>query len=149
MTISRLLAQDVRLVLDDWRKMVFGSGPRQVGKTTLAKTILSKRPGRYFNWDIASDRKVLAKDPTFFEKECATSPGARALVVFDELHKYARWKNYLKGIYDALGERYTFMVTGSGRLDVYKRGGDSLLGRYIPLYLLPLTVAELAGKRST
>jgi predicted AAA+ superfamily ATPase len=93
--------------------------------------------------------KTLAKDPTFFEKDCAGSPAQPPLVVFDELHKYGRWKNYLKGIFDGFGDRYGFMVTGSGRLDVYKRGGDSLLGRYVAICLFPLTVAERLGKRAT
>jgi hypothetical protein len=120
-----------------------------VGKTTLAKSMLAERPGRYFSWDLAGDRKVFAKDSSFFEKDCAGDTARPPLVVFDEFHKYARWKNYLKGTFDGFGDRYAFMVTGSGRLDVYKRGGDSLLGRYVPLGLFPLTVAELAGKRAT
>jgi predicted AAA+ superfamily ATPase len=148
MAIERLLMKDVRLVLEDWRKMVFVSGPRQVGKTTLAKAMLATRPGRYFNWDLPSDRKILTKDPTFFEKDPITLPGL-PLVVFDELHKYARWKNYLKGVFDGFGDRFAFLVMGSGRLDIYKRGGDSLLGRYVPLFLFPLTLAELSGKRAT
>ena len=148
MAIERLLMKDVRLVLDDWRKMVFVSGPRQVGKTTLAKALLVARPGRYFNWDLPSDRKILTKDPAFFEKDPITLPGL-PLVVFDELHKYPRWKNYLKGVFDGFGDRFAFLVTGSGRLDIYKRGSDSLLGRYVPLFLFPFTLAELSGKRST
>lgn len=149
MSIPRLLAHDARLVLDDWRKMVFISGPRQVGKATLAKAMQVSRPGVYFNWDIAADRKRFTKDPTFFDKDCAGNPDHPPLIVFDELHKYGRWKNYLKGLFDGHGARYAFMVTGSGRLDVYKRGGDSLLGRYVPLCLFPLTVAEVLGKRPT
>ena len=111
--------------------------------------MLAQRSGRYFNWDLASDRKLLAKDPAFFEKECAGDTVHPPLVVLDELHKYARWKNYLKGTRDGYADRFAFMVMGSGRLDVYKRGGDSLLGRYVPLCLFPLTIAELAGKRAT
>ncbi|MBN2573091.1 MAG: ATP-binding protein [Deltaproteobacteria bacterium] len=149
MSIYRTLTDDVRRVLGDWRKMAFVSGPRQVGKTTLAKSLLASQPGRYFNWDLASDRKTFARDQAFFEKDAAGDPASRPLVVFDELHKYARWKNYLKGIFDGFSDRFAFMVTGSGRLDVYRRGGDSLLGRYLPLGLFPLTVAELAGTRAT
>ena len=149
MTIRRTATDDARQVLDDWHKMLFMSGPRQVGKTTLAKSLLATRPGRYFNWDLASDRKIFAKDPAFFEKDCAGDPARRPLVVFDELHKYGRWKRYLKGTFDGFADRFAFMITGSGRLDVYKRGGDSLLGRYVPLCLFPLTVAEVEGKRAT
>jgi len=129
--------------------MAFLSGPRQVGKTTLARSLLLDRPGHYFNWDIPGERKRLARNPTFFESQ-AYGPGKhKPLVVFDELHKYARWKTYLKGIYDGHADAFAFLLTGSGRLDVYRRGGDSLLGRYFPLSLFPLTVAEVERRSST
>lgn len=133
-------------VLARWGKMVFLSGPRQVGKTTLAKQLLARRPeGTYFNWDDLRDRKKLAGDPYFFEKEERKS-AAQPLLVFDEVHKYGRWKSYLKGVYDGFHERFRILVTGSGRLDLFQRGGDSLLGRYVPLPLLPLSLGELLGR---
>lgn len=125
--------------------MAFVSGPRQVGKTTMARSMLST-DGTYFSWDIATDRRRLARDPYFFERDPRQGSGL-PLLVFDELHKYARWKNYLKGVFDGFGDRYRILVTGSGRLDLYKRGGDSLLGRYVSLTLFPLSVGELAGER--
>jgi uncharacterized protein len=66
------------------------------------------------------------------------------LIIFDEIHKYRDWKNYLKGIYDGYHERYRFLVTGSGRLDIYQKGGGSLAGRYLLFHLWPFTIAELA-----
>jgi predicted AAA+ superfamily ATPase len=113
--------------------------------------MLANRAGVYVNWDIDEHRKRLVRQPAFFEAEAAGSQARPALVVFDELHKYARWKNYLKGVFDGYGDRYAFLVTGSGRLDIYKRGGDSLLGRYVPIQLFPLSVAELgrSGPRNT
>jgi hypothetical protein len=69
------------------------------------------------------------------------------LVIFDEIHKYKHWKNYLKGVYDQFVGNYKFLVSGSGRLDIFQKGGDSLAGRYFQLHLLPLTVAELSSKK--
>ena len=103
-------------------KLVFVGGPRQVGKTTLALEILQKRPSAaaYLNWDIADDRsRILAG-------EFAPDP----LIVFDEIHKYARWRDLLKGFYDEHSPERTALVTGSARLDHYRKGGDSLQGRY-------------------
>jgi hypothetical protein len=145
--IVRTLLPELPRLLSRWGKMVFLSGPRQVGKTTLAKEIQRELGGGlYFNWDLITDRKRLARDPYFFETE-AWEPRRPRLLIFDEIHKYARWKSYLKGVYDGFHERYLVLVTGSGRLDLYRRGGESLLGRYVGLPLLPLTVGELLGKR--
>ena len=94
--------------------MVFVGGPRQVGKTTLAKAILAQgnRQGRYFNWDFDEDRQnILARKWEDRDQ----------LLIFDELHKFARWKNWLKGIYDVRSANQTCLVTGSARLDVYRR----------------------------
>jgi predicted AAA+ superfamily ATPase len=145
--LERTLLADLPALLERWGKMVFLSGPRQVGKTTLARELL-RRHGRgvYFNWDLITDRRRLAKDPYFFEKE----PRDRAslLLVFDEIHKYARWKSYLKGVYDGFHEDYRILVTGSGRLDLYRKGGESLLGRYVGIPLFPLSVGEVLGRHS-
>ena len=117
------------------RKMVFVAGPRQVGKTTLARTLPGARAG-FLNWDVAEDReRILRRElpPT-------------ELWAFDEIHKYRDWRNYLKGLYDARGTRRhgaRILVTGSARLDLYRFGGDSLQGRYHLLRLHPLSAAEL------
>ena len=140
--LERTVLTLVREVLEVDRKMAFLSGPRQVGKTTLAKAYQKSLPqSLYFNWDAVTDQKKLLKDPYFFEKE-NRDPGKPFLVVFDEIHKYARWKNYLKGAYDRFQEEFRFLITGSGRLEIFKRGGDSLLGRYMSIPLYPLTVGE-------
>ena len=127
--------------------MIFLSGPRQSGKTTLAKIIASSfKNSLYFNWDIPEHRTRFLRDHRFFEgveRKDATTP----LIILDEIHKYRDWKNALKGIYDEFHDAYRFLVTGSGRLDLYQKGGDSLAGRYFPFHLFPLTVAELGGRR--
>jgi hypothetical protein len=67
------------------------------------------------------------------------------LIIFDEIHKYKDWKNYLKGVYDEFREEFKFLISGSGRLDIYQKGGDSLAGRYYLFHLFPFTIAELGG----
>jgi len=99
----------------------------------------------YFNWDIPSHRTKLFTNPTFFE-DITRKDSSIPLVVFDEIHKFRDWKNYLKGVYDQFYSRYKFLVSGSGRLDIYQRGGDSLAGRYYMFHLWPFTIAELGGR---
>lgn len=116
-------------------KMVFLGGPRQVGKTTLARALLPDSEG-YLNWDIPAHRaRILHRE----------LPDTR-LWVFDELHKHRRWRNFLKGVYDEFRESRRILVTGSARLDLYRFGGDSLQGRYHYLRLHPLSFAELGAR---
>jgi uncharacterized protein len=116
------------------KKMVFLGGPRQVGKTTLVKDLLVEQPGIYFNWDRLQDKKrVLAEDWV----------SENQLIALDEIHKYPKWKNLVKGFYDTYKDQHSFIVTGSARLDLFKRGGDSLLGRYHYWRLHPLSLDEL------
>lgn len=117
-------------------KMAFISGPRQVGKTTLARDFVNSSEN-YFSWDITSFRKAWTRDP-----EAAVSLRAPGPVVIDEIHKDRLWKSRLKGIYDTHGSDFPIIVTGSAKLDLYRRGGDSLMGRYIPYRLHPFTVGE-------
>ena len=128
--MERSLAPQILKDLRDF-KMILLAGPRQVGKTTLAKSLY--KTADYMNWDIDEDRTRL------LNKEFKRSP----LWIFDEIHKYARWRNYLKGIYDKSGDTQKILVTGSAKLDILRKGGDSLQGRYYFLRLMPLTFAEL------
>jgi predicted AAA+ superfamily ATPase len=127
------------------KSMIFMAGPRQVGKTTLAQSIAKSYVNHvYLNWDIPDHRMRLISNPVFFE-EVERKDSSIPLVVFDEIHKYKDWKNYLKGIYDQFHNAYQFLVSGSGRLDIYQKGGDSLAGRYYLFHLWPFTIAELGG----
>jgi predicted AAA+ superfamily ATPase len=129
--MKRYLESQVR---DDLkRKMVFVGGPRQVGKTTLARNLVGRSASAILNWDVPEQRaRILARQ----------LPTSR-LWVFDEIHKYRKWRNYLKGLFDARTPRQQILVTGSARLDYYRFGGDSLQGRYHYLRLHPFSVAEL------
>jgi predicted AAA+ superfamily ATPase len=125
------------------KSMVFCVGPRQVGKTTLSKIIAEAYPNNlYFNWDDPRNRSRLIENPFFFE-EVVRKDASPPLIIFDEIHKYKDWKNYLKGVYDEFHSGYRFLVSGSGRLDIYQKGGDSLAGRYFLFHLWPFTIAEL------
>ena len=124
------------IVEDLSKKMVFMGGPRQVGKTTLSKFIGSKHFSsmEYLSWDLDEHRQAILKKQ--WPKDCP-------FIIFDELHKYPRWKQWIKGVYDTKPLDQQYMVTGSARLDVYRRGGDSLMGRYHYWRLHPLTIDEL------
>ncbi|MBC2711208.1 MAG: ATP-binding protein [Desulfosarcina sp.] len=127
------------VVEDLAEKMVFIGGPRQVGKTTLARELVARQfqKAGYFNWDNRNDRRHIMK---------SRWPGDAELIILDEIHKYARWKSFIKGEYDTLKGKYRFLVTGSARLDIYRKGGDSMLGRYHYYRLHPFTLAEATGR---
>ncbi len=139
--IRRLYEDVIRRHLQQNRQMAFVSGPRQVGKTTLCEQFQST----YLNWDKLSDREVILKGEDAVADRAGFSV-ARAeppVVTLDEIHHYRRWKSFLKGFFDAYGKKAKVLVTGSARLDVYKRGGDSLMGRYFPYRMHPLSIGEL------
>ena len=122
------------LLADLGKKMVFLSGPRQVGKTTLAKSIMADYAhAQYLNWDVPGDRRIVL----------AQSWSARArLIVLDEVHKMRQWKAYLKGVFDGRAEGQAFLVTGSARMDAFRQAGPSLAGRFFALRLHPVSVRE-------
>jgi predicted AAA+ superfamily ATPase len=120
-----------QILKDLENKMVFLGGPRQVGKTTLAMNLFSEKS--YLNWDSSEDREKILNYQL---------PNTKTWV-FDEIHKYKKWRNYLKGLYDKNKNQNHILVTGSARLDLYRYGGDSLQGRYHYLRLHPLTFDEL------
>jgi len=118
------------------KKMVFIGGPRQVGKTTLSLDFITphnaKNPA-YLNWDRASDRALIVKDQL---------PLQQPILIFDEIHKYKMWRNLMKGLFDKYHDDHRFIVTGSARLDYFRKGGDSLLGRYRYFRLHPFSITE-------
>ena len=129
-TLKRYLAEP--LEADLAKKMVWLSGPRQVGKTTLARRVFGHENG-YLNWDVAEDRERILRRQL----------PAKQLWVLDEIHKFRGWRNYVKGLWDGRRSGQRILVTGSANLELYRFGGDSLQGRYHLLRLHPLSVAEL------
>jgi len=127
------------------RQMAFLSGPRQVGKTTSVRACAPD--ARYFNWDHQPDRMLITAgaDAVAREMDLEALTATLPVGIFDEVHQYSRWKSFLKGLFDLYGDRCRIMVTGSSRLDVYKRGGDSLMGRYFLYRMHPLSVAEFVS----
>ena len=129
-TIAPLVQEDLL------EKMVFVAGPRQCGKTTLAEGVLQRIGGSYYSWDIDAHRRLLRKSQV---------DEASRLWVFDELHKFRSWRNWLKGLYDLHRKTHAILVTGSARLDIYSHSGDSLQGRYFLYRLHPFTLGESLG----
>lgn len=126
--LSDIIAMDLR------KKMVLLTGPRQVGKTTLARELMPdfQRP-QYLNWDVAVDRRM------FLDQ----SWGLRTdLLILDEIHKMRGWKAYLKGIFDGRPDGQAILVTGSARMETFRQSGESLAGRYFPMRLHPFSVRE-------
>lgn len=134
--LARTIEKQVRADLK--RKMVFLSGPRQCGKTTLALKIAGQDKSRYLNWDSDSGRASI------LDREFPRKPG---ILVLDEVHKFARWRNLLKGLFDLRRDELQILVTGSARLDFYRRGGDSLQGRYHLIRMHPLSFSELGHQK--
>lgn len=132
---KRHIAQSIKADLE--KKIILLSGPRQVGKTTLAKSLSSSFD--YLNFDVMEDRLILLNKEWDRQKE---------LIIFDEIHKMSQWKRWLKGIYDKEGIDPKILVTGSSRMDIAKKIGDSLAGRHFQYQLFPFDLKELKGHDS-
>jgi len=144
--MKRIYTSIIKRHFERHEQMIFLIGPRQAGKTTvslMAKEFSSQFA--YLNWDNLDHRRIILKGVNSvaefvgLDKLSSDIP----IVVFDEIHKYSKWKIFLKGFFDTYKGKVKIIVTGSSRLDVYKKGGDSLMGRYFPCRLHQLSLAEL------
>ncbi len=125
---------DDRIRTDLLRKLVILTGPRQVGKTSLAKSLIADlQPAQYLNWDIAEDRAILQR---------RSWDRSAKLLVMDEIHKMPGWKAWLKGLVDGRAPDQALLVTGSARMDTFRQSGESLAGRYFSWRLHPVSVRE-------
>jgi len=129
--------------LAQMRQMILVVGPRQVGKTTLCTELVPDH--NYFNWDNQDHRKLIIDGPRRVGEVSGLYQlqEKRQVVIFDEVHKYSKWKEFLKGFFDVYSSQAKIIVTGSSRLNVFKRGGDSLMGRYFLYHLCPLSIREV------
>lgn len=147
--MKRIYEELLREHFSHERQMAFVAGPRQVGKSTLIDSLCGKND-LLLNWDRPNDRRAILKGSDFVIEQCGFADlGAsesRRLIAFDEIHKFRQWKNFLKGFFDACEGTASVLVTGSARLSVYKRGGDSLMGRYFLYRMHPLSVGELVSR---
>ncbi|MAZ77872.1 MAG: hypothetical protein CMF39_04270 [Legionellaceae bacterium] len=126
--------------------MFFLAGPRQVGKTTIAKTIrINDLPAHYLSWDDLDTRQLILSNQVAAKLgiDQVIAGQKKPTVIFDELHKNPQWKTFLKGFFDIYKEKINIIVTGSAKLDVYRKGGDSMMGRYFLTRVHPLSVREL------
>jgi len=130
--------------LDSHRQMAFVTGPRQVGKTTTCRRVSSE----YLDWDNSDHRQVILAGPAEVARRTGLDRLRETLpvTVFDELNKFRRWKSFLKGFFDTYADQVRVLVTGSSRMDAYRRGGDSLMGRYFLYRMHPFTVAETVAR---
>ena len=135
----------------NYRQMAFLIGPRQVGKTTIGRNNLKEKGNNaYLNWDEEIHREVILAGTKrileFFHLDIATPQ--KKIIIFDELHKYRHWRNFLKGFFDINEKNIHILVTGSARLDAFRYGGDSLMGRYFSYRIHPLSVREISAKKN-
>lgn len=137
--MKRLL--DDLIATDLERKLVVLTGPRQVGKTTLARSLMTRyTPAQYLNWDVADDRAILQR---------ASWDARSRLLVMDEIHKMPGWKAWLKGVTDGRDPELALLVTGSARMDTFRQSGESLAGRYFAWHLHPIGVREWCAHSAT
>ncbi len=143
--MKRLYEALIEEHLKEHSEMLFLMGPRQVGKTTTSQSVAKGRPSHYFNWDNLSQRTTLQAGPDAVIESVGLSELSQEpeLFVFDEIHKWSLWKDFLKGFYDTYSNRLKFLVTANARLDVFHKAGDSMMGRYFQYRFHPLSVAEL------
>ena len=146
--MKRLYESYVANHIRQYEQMLFLAGPRQVGKTTIAKScrdLVDKFV--YLNWDVTADRQQILDGHVIAKHglDQSVMGQQKSLIVFDELHKYPQWKNYLKGLFDTYKGQFHIMVTGSAKLNIYRKGNDSLMGRYFLCRVHPITVREVLG----
>ena len=143
--MERLYHSIISCHLEKDQQMIFLAGPRQVGKTTISRSCFNPARTIYLNWDVKEHRPEIIAGPVSLAAalELDRPQAKKPLVIFDELHKYKNWRDFIKGFYDLYKDRLHIIVMGSAKFDIYRRGGDSLMGRYFPYHVDPLSVREL------
>jgi predicted AAA+ superfamily ATPase len=139
--LPRLYDQLLNGHFQDNRQMAFLSGPRQVGKTEVARRLADV----YLNFDDLGDQAVILRGAAAVaaRAELERPRGRMPIVALDEIHKFQKWKAFLKGFFDSYGSQCRILATGSARMDIFKKGGDSLLGRYFLYRQHPFSVGEI------
>jgi len=128
--LSRYIEPQIKEYIDE--KIILVTGPRQTGKTTMSKSLYMSYD--YINYDHRDHREKIRKKSWDRDKK---------LIIFDELHKMEGWKKFIKGVFDVEGIPPNILVTGSAKLDTFRKVGDSLAGRFFKYRLYPLDLKEL------
>lgn len=151
--MQRLYDQIIKTHFDEDDLMLFLSGPRQVGKTTSSRGSAEKLSDHvtYLNWDHEESRaRILqGQEAVIHYAKINELSEKKPIIIFDEIHKFDQWKNFIKGIFDTYHGKVRIIVTGSARLDIYKKGGDSLMGRYFAYRIHPLSMSEVLNPSIT
>jgi uncharacterized protein len=148
--MDRLYTQLIKQHFTETDMMLFLAGPRQVGKTYAAKAVAAQyKKSIYLNWDEIEHRELILKGSGAIAEHAGINQIMEEplYIVFDEIHKYSQWKNFLKGFYDLYQQKTHIVATGSASLKTFSKGGDSLMGRYFPYHMHPLTVNEIVRPR--
>lgn len=139
--MQRFYTKVMEQFLSQHEQMFFLAGPRQVGKTTISKSLPWE--ATYLTWDEIDHQQIMLEGGSALKTYLHLDTPQKKTVIFDEIHKRNQWKNYLKGIYDQYKEQLHIVVTGSSRLDVYQKGSDSMMGRYFLCRVHPLSIREM------
>ncbi|MGD0665162.1 MAG: ATP-binding protein [Rhabdochlamydiaceae bacterium] len=146
--MKRIYQELIAQHLSKLRQMIFLMGPRQAGKTTLSLESAQEWPSHfYLSWDTPTDKLLFIEGPKAVAKQAGLEEILKQMpvLIFDEIHKFGKWKNFLKGFFDLYEKKAKIIITGSARLNIYKKGGDSLMGRYFYYRIHPLSVAEIVS----
>lgn len=149
--MNRIYKDVIKEHLENDSQMVFLAGPRHVGKTTLAQESASlTNHFQYFNWDNLAQRKQLIDNANgIFEAiDLKKIKNKKAITVFDEIHKYKKWRIFIKGLYDTYRERTRIVVPESSPLNIDKKFSDSLMGRYFLYRIHPLSIGEIIHQKA-
>ena len=142
--IGRFYEALIQNHINKYEQMIFISGARQVGKTTIARQFQSNEKS-YLNWDNVNHRGIILSQLFKYVDSQLLSVLSKdkPCLILDEIHKFKNWKNLIKGLYDQYKGQLTIIVTGSAKLNIYSKGGDSLMGRYFNYQIMPLSTHEL------
>ncbi len=145
-TLKRIYGTIISSHLKVDRQMAFVTGPRQVGKTFVCRSLLPDK-SKYVNWDNLDDREIILKGPSALASKLGLErlSESKQVTVLDELHKFPKWKSFLKGFFDTYEEQVNILVTGSLMMNIHRKSGDSLMGRYFLYRMHPFSIAELAS----
>jgi uncharacterized protein len=148
--MQRIYQSIIQEHIQSYQQMLFLAGPRQVGKTTLLWSSKESNPNfNYYNWDDIDDREKILGGYKYLiaNTRLDIASNQKPTLALDEIHKYKHWKTFLKGLYDGYKTELTILVSGSAKLDIYRQGGDSLMGRYFLYRIHPFSIGELTRSK--